>query len=87
MGLPKLMKEHQMIEGILKDTRGIHMAVKDSLVLPIIIRRRILSRNPNRDIPSLGKVKMRQTTSASFVVIRVIGSRSLKKKEVKSHSL
>ena len=53
------------------------MAVKDSSILPIIIRRRILSRNPNREIPSLGKVKMRQTTSASFVVIRVIGSRNV----------
>lgn len=71
------MKEHQMIEGILKDTRGIHMAVKDSSVLPIIIRRRIVSRNPSKEIPSLRKVKTRQMTSASFMVRRVTESRNV----------
>ena len=30
MSLPKLMKELQMIEGILKDPKGIHIAIKDS---------------------------------------------------------
>ena len=30
MSLPKLMKELQMTEGILKDPKGVHIAIKDS---------------------------------------------------------
>ena len=30
MSLPKLIKELQMIEGILKDPKGVHIAIKDS---------------------------------------------------------
>lgn len=30
ISLPELMKELQMAEGILKNSRGVHMAVKDS---------------------------------------------------------
>ena len=30
MSLPELMRELQMVKGILKGVRGVHMAVKDS---------------------------------------------------------
>ena len=30
MNLPKLMSEFHMVEGILKDAKGVHMEVKDS---------------------------------------------------------
>ena len=53
------------------------MVVKDSSILPIIIGIRILSRNPNKEIPSLGKVKTRQRESASFVAKRVTGRRNV----------
>ena len=37
-----------MVEGILKDPNGVHMEIKDLQVLLVIIRRRILLRNPIR---------------------------------------
>ena len=63
MSLPELMKELYMVEGILKDSKGVHMAMKDSSGSSCIKKRKKFfkkskqGKNKTRKGKSKGKCK------------------------------